>query len=281
MAEVDPITIDKMYTSRHLDGVDRALNRSYNPRRPSLLYAIVDDLGIGLGDLVLDIGGRDASHSLALAKMFGCNAVSVDPVASNNERARAAVAEHSLGSKVSIRPGVMEEIPGSDGEFDFIFSRDMFFQVVDADRALAEARRVLKPGGYLLLYQTFATDRLEPRESAHLYADLAVVPERMSPDDFERRARAAGFTIESTDIVGSEWREAWEEDGGGLTSRQLLYAARLLRKSEQLRAELGDVEYRIELANALWGIYQMIGKLEPRIFLLRNPEGSAQDQGAR
>ncbi len=281
MAEVDPITIDEMYAPRHLEGAHRALDRSHNPRRPGLLYALVDDLGVGPGDLVLDIGGRDASHSLALVKMFGCEAVSVDPVASNNEQARAAVAEHPLGSKVSIRPGMMEDIPAADGEFDFIFSRDMFFHVVGADQALAEARRVLKPGGYLLLYQTFATDRLEPLERAHLYADLVVAPERMSPEDFEKRALAAGFVIESTDVVGSEWREAWEEDGDGLTSRQLLYAARLIRRSEQLRAELGEADYRVELANALWGVYQMIGKLEPRIFVLRNPEAPDRDPGAR
>ncbi|MCT2588327.1 class I SAM-dependent methyltransferase [Actinophytocola gossypii] len=250
---------------------ERAQSRSYAPRRPGMLYEMVDDLDIGPGDLVLDIGGRDASHSLALVTMFGCDAVSVDPLASNNVQAKAAVAEHPFGGRVTIRPGVMEEIPASDGEFDLVFSRDMFFHVVGADQALAEARRVLKPGGHLLLYQTFATERLEPLERAQLYTDLAVAPERMSPDDFRRRALAAGFTIESDDVIGSEWREAWEEDGDGVTSRQLLYAARLIRKSEQLRAELGDVDYRIELGNALWGVYQMIGKLEPRVFLLRNP----------
>jgi hypothetical protein len=35
--------------------------------------------------------------------------------------------------------------------------------------------------------------------------------------------------------------------------------------------ELGDVEYRVELANALWGVYQMIGKLEPRVYVLAAP----------
>ncbi|WP_326796410.1 class I SAM-dependent methyltransferase [Streptomyces sp. NBC_01808] len=270
MAEVDPVTIDEMYTSRHLEVAQRGQYRSYEPRRSAMLYELVDDLGIGPGDVVLDIGGRDASHSLAMVRMFGCDAVSVDPVASNNEEARAAVAASPLGDKVSVRDGMMEEIPAADGEFDFIFSRDMFFHVVGADRALAEARRVLKPGGQMLLYQTFATDRLEPLERAQLFSDLAVAPERMSPEDFRTRALAAGFTIELTDIIGSEWREAWEEDGEGLTSRQLLYAARLIRKSEQLRAELGDVDYRVELSNALWGVYQMIGKLEPWIFLLRN-----------
>ncbi|GAB2727647.1 class I SAM-dependent methyltransferase [Kitasatospora kifunensis] len=272
MAEVDPITVDEMYTPRHPEGAERILNRSFAPRRAGLLYALVDDLDIGPGNVVLDIGGRDASHSIALVKAFGCDAVSVDPVDSNNERARAAVAEASLTGQVSIRPGVMEEIPAADGEFDLIFSRDMFFHVVGADQALAEARRVLKPGGCMVLYQTFATDRLEPLEKAQIYAGLAVAPERMSPDDFEKRALVAGFTIESNDIIGSEWREAWEEEGDCLTSRQLLYAARMIRKSEQLRAELGEADYRVELANALWGIYTMIGKLEPRIFLLRNPE---------
>ncbi len=267
MAELEAITIDEMY-SPDVEAIERVLDGSFDPRSSATLFAMLD---VGPGDLVLDIGGRDASHSLALVKIFGCRAVSVDPVDSNNERARAAVAEHPLGSQVSIRPGVMEEIPGSDHEFDFVFSHDMFFHVVDADHALAEAYRVLKPGRHLLVYQTFATDRLEPREKAQIYAGLAVVPERMVPADFEKRALATGFVIEEIDIVGSEWREASEEDGINLTSRQLLYAARLLRKPAQLRAELGDTNYQVELANALWGVYQMIGKLEPRVYVLRKP----------
>ncbi|MDE0775687.1 MAG: methyltransferase domain-containing protein [Nocardioides sp.] len=272
MAEIQPITIDEMYGVGDVGTTQQALDRSYVTRRVDDLLVMIDDLEIGPGDVVLDIGGREAWHCLALVQAFGCRAVSVEPVAGNNDRARAAVAEHPLGSHVSIRPGVMEDIPAADGEFDFILSHDMFFQVVDADRALAEGFRVLKQGGHLLLYQTFATDRLEHRERAGLYADLAVVAERMDPDDFEGRALSAGFSIEVVDIVGSEWREASEEDGVHLTSRQLLYAARLLRNPGMLRAELGDIDYRVELGNALWGVYQMIGKLEPRLYVLRRPE---------
>jgi len=274
MGQVEAITLDEMYDPGGVDAVDRALNRSYNPRSSRLMFAIIDELDIGPADVVLDIGGRHASHSLALAEMFGCRVVCVDPVDSNNDRARTAVAGHAAGSRVSIRPGVMEDIPGSEGEFDLIFSCDMFFHVVDADRALAEGHRVLKAGSHLLVYQSFATDLLEPGERARLYADLAVVPERMETDDFEKRALEAGFTIEMIDVVGSEFREASEEDGTNLTSRQLLYAARLLRESAVLRAELGDSDYRVELGNALWGVYQMIGKLEPRIYLLRKPRAS-------
>ena len=75
------------------------------------------------------------------------------------------------------------------------------------------------------------------------------------------------------DVIGSEWREAWEEDGSRRTSGQLLHAARLLRAADDLRADLGETSYRIELANALWGVCQMIGKLEPRIYVLRKTSG--------
>ncbi|WP_217145918.1 class I SAM-dependent methyltransferase [Streptomyces sp. AC627_RSS907] len=272
MKRTDPITIHEMYSPDDNDAIDRALNRSRDPRPPGSLFAMVGELGIGPDDVVLDIGGRDAWYSLRLAELAGCRAVSVDPVESNNARARAAVAGHPRGARVSIRPGVMEDIPASDGEFDLVFCRDMFFQVVDADKALAECHRVLRPGGHVLFYQSYATDRLEPRETAHLYADLAVVPERMSSDDFERRVAGSGLVVASMDPISSEWYEALEEDGTRTTSDQLLYVARLLRQPEQLRAELGDTDYRVELANALWGVYHMIGKLEPRIYVLRRPD---------
>jgi hypothetical protein len=91
----------------------------------------------------------------------------------------------------------------------------MLNHVEDLDLALGECRRVVKNGGAMVVYQTFATPLLEPEEAKRIYADLAIVPERMSIDDFEQRVDAAGFTVEVLDIVGSQWRESWEEDGKG------------------------------------------------------------------
>lgn len=155
------------------------------------------------------------------------------------------------------------------GEVDVVFCRDMLNHVEDLDVAFDECRRVLKTDGAMVVYQTFATPLLEPEEALRIYADLVVVPERMSIDDFESRADSAGFSISVLDIVGSQWREAWEEDGRGVTSRQLLRAARLIRCADETLGELGELPYRAELSDALWGVYQMIGKLEPRIYILR------------
>jgi hypothetical protein len=47
-----------------------------------------------------------------------------------------------------------------------------------------------------------------------------------------------------------------------------LHAARLIRDAERFRGELGLVTYEVELADSLWGVYQMIGKLSPRVYVL-------------
>lgn len=269
----DPITVEEMYGEWPIGdaAIDAALGRSQAPRSSSSLYETVGETGIGPDWMILDIGARDARHALNLIDLYGCRAVAVDPVEVNIANASAAVADHEHGARVDIRMGGIEAIPADDGEFDLVFCRDMFNHILDTKPALQECRRVLKADGRMVVYQTFATDLLEPGEAIRIYSDLAVVMQRMNVEDFERRALQAGFIIESVDPIGSEWREAWEEDGTGRTSRQLLHAARLLRAKDALIAELGEVPYRVELSNALWGIYQMIGKLEPRVYVLRSP----------
>ncbi len=269
----DPITVAEMYGEWAVDEetVRDILDRSRNPRSSSSLYDTVGETGLGPDQVLLDIGARDARHSIALVERYGCRAVAIDPVDKHLEAARAAVAGHEHRDRIEIRRGSIENIPAASGEFDVVLCRDMFNHIQHPAPALAECFRVLDDGGHMVVYQTFATARLEPAEAVALYADLAIVPQRMSPEDFERRVLDAGFSIQGVDPVGSEWREAWEEDGNGRTARSLLHVARLLRVRDEMLAELGEVAYRVELSDALWGVYQMIGKLEPRIYVLGRP----------
>ena len=74
--------------------------------------------------------------------------------------------------------------------------------------------------------------------------------------------------------LGGEWRERDEEDGGGRTCRQLLQVSRLLRNRPAYQERFGADAYEAMLGNCLWGVYQMIGKLNPRVYLLhRCPAG--------
>ncbi len=262
-----PVTVQEMYGDWDYESAVAALDRSLSPRPAASIFEVVESLGVGAGDVVLDIGGREGGDGLAMAERFGCRVVSVDPVTANIERGREIAGEHEYGHLVDLQLRSIEQIPAADAAFQMIFSRDMLGHIEDLDIALDECGRVLAEGGHMLIHEVFATDLLEPEEARHLCADSATVPDRMSVAIFEAAVATAGFEVASLDVVGSEWSEASQE--AGRAPNYMLQVARLRRAKQQLVEELGEAPYRAMYANALWSIYQMIGKLESRVYVLR------------
>jgi hypothetical protein len=74
--------------------------------------------------------------------------------------------------------------------------------------------------------------------------------------------------VEQSIELHGELRERIEEDGVGYTSQQLLWVSRLLRNRPAYEERFGTDAYEAMLTNSLWGVYQMIGKLNPRIYVL-------------
>ncbi|MCL4535739.1 MAG: class I SAM-dependent methyltransferase [Bacteroidetes bacterium] len=67
------------------------------------------------------------------------------------ERARKRAAE--LATRVSLREADVQALPFPDGEFDTVVSTFVFCSVPDPVLGLTELRRVLKPGGQLLMLE--------------------------------------------------------------------------------------------------------------------------------
>lgn len=262
-----PVTVEEMYGEWDYGAAVEALDRSLSPRRGTSLFDTVASVGVGDQDTLLDIGGREGQDALAMAERFGCRAVCVDPVAANLERGADLVAQHDSAHLVELRLGSIEHIPAADGEFTMIYSRDMLGHVNDLGRALAECARVLRPNGHMVIHEVFGTALLEPQEKALVCDYTATVPERLSVPVFETTVAAGAFSIESVDVVGSEFTEFNQE--AGKVPNYLLQVSRLRRAKDQLVAELGEVPYRVMYGNALWSIYRLIGKLETRVYVLR------------
>jgi len=263
----DPVSVAEMYGDWDYEAAAEALRRSLDPRPSTSLFDTIGVIGLGEGDTVLDIGGREGRDCLLMAKRFGCRGVSVDPVAANIARGAEVVAEHEHGDLVEVRLGSIEDIPADDGTFDLVLSRDMMGHIEDIDSALAECARVLAPEGAMVIHEVFATPLLEPEEQRMLCASTATVPQRLSVPGFEAAVAKSGFRIEALDLVGSEWVEASQE--AGTAPNYLLQVSRLRRAKDQLVAELGETPYRAMYGNALWSIYRLIGKLESRVYVLR------------
>jgi len=238
-----------------------ALNRSLEPRGLDFLFEAFAVLGPQAGELVVDVGARDARHTIRLVREHSLRAVALDPMAIHCELARQAVAEAGLDAEIDVVEGAIESLPFDDASVDWLWCRDVLVHV-DVRRGLAECARVLRPGGALIAYVTLATDRLEPRERAELVDSAAIAS--FDAAEVEAAAEAAGLVLHSVDRLGSEWRERMIEDGTWNPAQDLLQLARLARGDF---AEYHDTAIAAARGGLLWGIYQLLGKLCPTVYV--------------
>lgn len=249
--------------------------KSRNPRSPDLLFDYADTLGLGADARILDIGSRDAIHAIELARRYGCHVVAADPVPFHIRLAteRLASASEEVRARVELSDAAIEQMPFEDASFDLVWARDMINHVA-LRRGLAESFRVLKPGAAMLIFQTFATPYMEPGEARRLYEIHSIVPENMDPEYLEEVAVSVGFEIDLVDVIGSEWREFRVETGLDDIGQDLMTVARMRRAEAELVERFGRSRYEATLADLLWGIYLLLGKLSSSIYLLRKPAAS-------
>jgi SAM-dependent methyltransferase len=250
------------------EGGDELLHRSLGPRSPELLLDAPGWLGLEPGGLVLDAGCREASYGIALARRYGCRVLGVDLVAAWLPMGRADVAAAGLAGQVELVQGDLQALPVADGACDLVWCRDTLSCLPDCGRALAECARVLRPGGGMVLYAVFTTDRLSPADRALLVDGLGNTAASMDQPAVEAAIAAAGFRVHRRERIGSEWTEhRLEHDPGDLT-QDLLEVARLTRDRERMEAALGPVWYRRALAFALWRPQIALGGLVPVLYAL-------------
>jgi SAM-dependent methyltransferase len=107
---------------------------------------------INPGETVLDIGCGAGVDTLVAARRVGPQGrvVGVDATAEIIARAQANLALTGLAN-VSFEVASAEALPLPDGEFEVVISNGVFNLLIDKEQALSESRRVLKPGGRLML----------------------------------------------------------------------------------------------------------------------------------
>ena len=153
----------------------------------------------GLSGRVIEVGvgdGRNFPHyPRAVAHLLA-----VEP--ERYLRARAAEAARRAPVPVEVVDGVADRLPAGDASFDAGVASLVLCSVPDQARALAELRRVIRPGGELRFYE-HVVSRAPVRARLQRAADALFWP-RISGGchasrDTGRAIEAAGFEIESCD----------------------------------------------------------------------------------
>jgi SAM-dependent methyltransferase len=161
---------------------------------------------------------------------------------------RAATAAESLFSRLpnaTLVRAIAEALPFGDASFDLVFVKSTLDHCADADAALSEFRRVLRPeGSVLITLQNFGSWQrravgtlMRRRYREHRQRDHHTSP--FDPELLRTRLRAAGFEIEELREMGylhvSRYKLAWLENA-------LLAAPHLIAKERGVIRCVNEVD---------------------------------------
>jgi SAM-dependent methyltransferase len=252
VAPFDDVMRDKAQVRGNLYGNPAKLGARVDlQRRFSVNSLPIDDWELGLVDLsgvrqALDVGCGTGAFLLPVARRLvprGATVIGLDLAEGTLGQARARV--QAEGLPVECVLGDVEALPFDDGSFDLVLANYLLYHVPDLERAIAQLRRVLRPGGMLLAAtngQGHMRELWQMREQA--LTRLGFSPERVK--ELSARSRAAGalsFRLEN----GAAWL------GHSFTE------VRLERYPDEL--QVTEVEPLVAYLDSLWSAEQLLASL--------------------
>ena len=159
---------------------------------------------------VLDIGSGLGGPARTLAEEYGCHVTGLDLTAVFCEVAGIMSNWVNLGERTEFRQGDATDPPFADDHFDAAMTLHVAMNIAAKDRMYEQARRVLKPGGILAVYDILQGEGGEAFYPAP-WAREPSISHLATPGEMEKLLAGAGFRILETSDSTDEslaWIEA-------------------------------------------------------------------------
>jgi len=151
---------------------------------------------ITLLDVCSALGGP-ARH---LAKKYGCKVTGLDATQKMVNEAIKRTENEGLSQQISYKLGNALDMPFKATTFDVVWGQDAWCYVTDKDRLIAEAYRVLKPGGIIAFTDWIQVGNMTEQEWNDLNSFMAF-PYMETLDGYEQILKKIGFeVIEKKDL---------------------------------------------------------------------------------
>jgi SAM-dependent methyltransferase len=202
LAGTDPITRD-LYDAVQTGGLpEAAVLASLGCGNPTALAEL------RAGEVVLDLGSGGGIDVLLSAKRVGPTGRAYGLDMTDEMLALARDNQRQAGAtNVEFLKGEIEHIPLPDASVDVIISNCVINLSADKDRVLAEAFRVLKPGGRFAVSDVVTRGAIRPEIRASAMAWVGCVAGALDEDDYRHKLAAAGFSdisVEPTRIYTAQ-----------------------------------------------------------------------------
>jgi L-amino acid N-acyltransferase YncA/2-polyprenyl-3-methyl-5-hydroxy-6-metoxy-1,4-benzoquinol methylase len=151
--------------------------------------------GLGPGETVLDLGSGGGIDVLLSARRVGPAgyAYGLDASPDMISLARANAAAEGAQNVEFLR-GTIEDVPLPDGHVDAVISNCVINLSLDKPRVLAEAFRVLRPGGRLGVSDVIADEATDPAARADAERRTGCASGTVTAAQYRDMLLAAGFT---------------------------------------------------------------------------------------
>ena len=166
--------------------------------------AVAASLGCGIptavadlhpGEVVLDLGSGAGADVLISARRVapGGRVIGLDMTDEMLDLARLNAAEAGVDN-VEFLKGYLEDIPLPDRSVDVVISNCVLNLAADKLVVLAEAARVLRPGGRLAISDVIADEDMDANTRADMAAWTGCIAGALTQTEFTQALTAAGFS---------------------------------------------------------------------------------------
>lgn len=151
--------------------------------------------GLQPGEWVVDLGCGGGIDSVLAAHRVGPSGrvTGVDTLEEMCERTRLAAARAGVADWCTAAHGEMEDLPLPDDSVDVVISNGVVNLSPRKSRALAEAARVLRPGGRFCVADLTVDEDLPPEVLSSGAAWAGCISGALSEDVFRNKLEKAGF----------------------------------------------------------------------------------------